>query len=318
MVDYAPARKAGVIFLARLHLQSSRYTARPAPGAVSKSARVLVCAATGTVGSVLVRLLADNGVRVRALSRHAANMDGIESVSADLRDAHAVAKALVGVERLFLATPLEEDMAAVAARVAEQACRAGVQQVVRLSAYGAGDGAATRLGAIHAQTEDHLCGLPMPAVLLRPNAFMQNTLAQFAAGTRASHELRAPQGAGRVSIIDARDIAAVAAHVLTREPPCSGCYELTGPQALSNYDIAAVLGRALGRDIRYIDTEPDEMRSALRDQGLSPWLTDIIMELFDLSARGAAARISADVERLLGRAPTGFERFVADYAAALR
>jgi uncharacterized protein YbjT (DUF2867 family) len=289
---------------------------------VSKAGRVLVSAATGTVGSVLVRLLAKDKVCVRALSRHgagqAAHLDGVESVSADLRDAQAVAKALVGIDRLFLATPLQEDMAAVAARVAEQACRAGVGQVVRLSAYGAGDGAATRLGSIHAQTEDHLRGLPIPAVLLRPNAFMQNTLTQFAAGKGASDELRAPQGAGRVSMIDARDIAAVAAHVLTREPPSSGCYELTGPRALSNYDIAAVLGRALGRDIRYIDTEPDETRAALRDQGFSPWLSDIVMELFELSARGAAARISADVERLLGRAPIGFERFVADYAAAFR
>jgi uncharacterized protein YbjT (DUF2867 family) len=174
------------------------------------------------------------------------------------------------------------------------------------------------LGAIHAQTEEALGRLAIPAVILRPNAFMQNTLAQFAAGIRCSDSFRAPQGAGRVSVIDARDIAAVAARVLTRDSPLDGCFELTGARALSNYDMAGVLSRVLGRDIRYIDSEPAEMRAALGAQGLSAWLTDIVMELFDLSARGGAARISADVEKLLGRPPIDFETFAADHAAAFR
>lgn len=284
--------------------------------------RVLVTAATGTVGSALVTMLADRNVRVRALSRrgacHAARRDGIETFNADLRDSDAMASALAGVDRLFLATPLEEDMAVVAVRVAEQACRAGVRQVVRLSAYGAGDGASTRLGAIHAQTEHALGRFAVPAVILRPNAFMQNTLAQFAASIRCSDSFRAPQGTGRVSVIDARDIAAVAARVLTRDSPLGGCFELTGARALSNYDMAAVLSRVLGRDIRYIDSEPGQMRDALGAQGLSAWLTDIVMELFDLSAQGGAARISADVEKLLGRPPIDFETFAADHAAAFR
>lgn len=331
MVDYTCAKKPE-IFFARLHLQCSGYTASPAgfrcapgrspSGTVSELGPVLVTGATGTVGSTLVRLLADKGVAVRAVSRRGspgvASANGIESFSADLRDPEAVARALAGVERLFLATPLEEDMVAVAARVAEQACRAGVRQVVRLSAFGAGSDANTRLGQIHAQTEACLRRIGLPWVSLRPNAFMQNTVAHFADSIRRYASFRAPQGSGRVSVIDARDIAAVAAHILTQSPPINDCFELTGAQALSNYDIAAVLGRVLGRDIRYFDTEPGETRATLLARGLSPWLTDIVMELYDFSARDAAARVGSDVEELLGRAPTSFEAFARDYAGAFR
>jgi uncharacterized protein YbjT (DUF2867 family) len=288
---------------------------------MSEAETVLVTGATGTVGSVLARLLAGNGVPVRAVSRRGLSPDpeakGIDARVVDLRDRQAVAEALTGVQRVFLATPLEEDMAAVAARVVEQACRAGVRQIVRLSAFGAGGGD-TRLAALHTQTEECLRGSGIPWVSLRPNAFMQNTINDFADSIRRHNCFRAPQGGGRVSVIDARDIAAVAARLLTQSPPITGCFDLTGPEALSNHDIAAVLSRMLGRPVDYLDTPPGETRATLRAAGLSPWLTDIVMELYELSARGGAARVSAQVSELLGRPPIAFRQFAAEHADAFR
>ena len=288
---------------------------------MSEAETVLVTGATGTVGGVLARLLAHNGVAVRAVSRRGLSPDpkakGIDARAVDLRDRQAVAAALTGVQRVFLATPLEEDMAAVAARVVEQACRAGVRQVVRLSAFGAGGGA-TRLAAIHTQTEECLRGSGIPWVCLRPNAFMQNIINNFADSIRRQSSFRAPQGDGRVSVIDARDIAAVAARMLTQSPPTIGCFDLTGPEALSNHDIAGVLTRVLGRPIDYLDTPPGGTRAALRAAGLSRWLTDIVMELYELSARGGAARVSSQVSELLGRPPIAFRQFAADHADAFR
>jgi uncharacterized protein YbjT (DUF2867 family) len=290
--------------------------------AMSAGETILVTGATGTVGGALLSLLARQGVAVRAVSRGGLAADGIaegiDAIRADLRDARAVAEVLAGVDRVFLATPLEEDMARVAARVVEQACRAGVRQVVRLSAFGAGGGSDTRLAAVHRHTEECLRHAGIPWVFLRPNAFMQNTVVHFAASISRYGSFRAPQGGGRVSAVDARDVAAVAARVLTQSPPVSACFDLTGPQALSNHDIAAILGRLVGREIRYVDTEPGETRATLLAQGLSVWLTDIIMELYDLSSRDGAARISSDVSMVLGRAPTPFRVFAADHADRFR
>lgn len=286
---------------------------------MSDSETVLVTGASGTVGSTLVSLLADQGVCVRAASRRG-GLPGRGGASAlgvqvELRDPQSVADALVGVDRVFLCTPLEEDMADVASRVVTQACQAGVRQIVRLSAFGAGAGGKTRLAAIHEETEECIRRAGVPWVFLRPNAFMQNTVAHFADSIRRFGTFRAPQGAGRVSAVDARDIAAVAAEVLMRSPSDDACYDLTGDEALSNQDIAATIGRLLGREVQYVDTEPGETRATLLAQGLSEWLTDIVMELYDLSSRGGAARVSPDVAVLLGRAPTAFEDFAADYAA---
>jgi len=288
---------------------------------MSDSETVLVTGASGTVGSALVRLLADRDVRVRAASRLDRLPDralgSALGVQVELRDPGSVAEALVGVDRLFLCTPLEEDMVDVAARVVAQACQAGVRQIVRLSAFGAGTGGKTRLAAIHEKTEECIRRAGVPWVFLRPNAFMQNTVAQFGHGIRRYGAFRAPQGAGRVSAVDARDVAAVAARVLTQSPFVNASYELTGGEALSNQDIAAIVGRLLGREIQYVDTEPGETRATLLAQGLSEWLTDIVMELYDLSSHGGAARVSPDVADLLGRAPTSFQDFAADYAADL-
>ncbi len=289
---------------------------------MSDSETVLVTGATGTVGRALVPLLAGAGARVLAASRRGLplhdKLEGVTTRCLDLRDPASVAAALERVDRLFLATPLEQDMAVVATRLVKQARSARVAQIVRLSALGAGGGAATRLAAVHDATEAALRESGIAFVCLRPNAFMQNIVGQFAGDIRKSNSFHAPQGNGRVSSIDARDVAAVAARVLTQPPPPSGYFDLTGPAALSNYDIAAVLSRVLGREIQYVDTQPGETRAALHAHGLSPWLIDIVMELYDLSARGGAAFVTPDVERLLGRTATSFEVFAADYAEAFR
>jgi uncharacterized protein YbjT (DUF2867 family) len=147
---------------------------------------------------------------------------------------------------------------------------------------------------------------------------MQNTVGQFAASIRQWSRFRACQGSGRVSVIDARDVAAVATVMLTGVPPPAGCFELTGPEALSCDGIADVLTRVLGREVRYVDTEPGETRATLLAQGLCPWLTDIVMQLYDLSARGGVARVTSDVADVLGRPPASFEAFALDYADAFR
>lgn len=286
---------------------------------MTSRAPILVLGATGTVGSALVHRLAGYGVAIRAAARHPAPADSplIEPCRLDLRDWRACARALEGVARLFLLTPLEEDMAAVAARLLDQAVAAGVAYVVRLSALGAGSPPLTRLGALHRETEQVLEETGIAFASLRPNAFMQNFVTQLGAGIRGQDAFHGCQGEGRVSLVDARDIADIAASLLARDEDIVGAFDLTGPEALSNHEAAMVLSRVLGRAIEYVDDSARTLRASLLDVGVSPWLLDIVMELYALSAAGGAARVSADTARLLGRPPTGFEAFVGDHAGAL-
>ncbi|MDX1434572.1 MAG: NAD(P)H-binding protein, partial [Gammaproteobacteria bacterium] len=235
---------------------------------------VLVLGATGTVGSVVVERLAASGVAVRAASRRPRTPapPGVAPLALDLRDPRAVAGALSGARRLLLLTPLEEDMTAIAARVIEQAADAGVEYAVRLSAFGAGEPPLTRLGAVHRETERALETSGIAFAALRPNAFMQNFVTQLAPAIRDGDAFRACQGEGRVSMVDARDVAEIAASMLTSDQPAVGAFELTGPVALSYDDAAAVLSGVLGRPIAYHDEPVDHTRTALLATGLSPWL----------------------------------------------
>jgi uncharacterized protein YbjT (DUF2867 family) len=288
---------------------------------VRDPATVLVTGASGTVGSALVAELARAGVPVRAGARDPTRIvagDNVQTVRLDLRDAASVEVSLVGVQRVFLLTPLEEDMVVAAERFLGQARVAGVSRVVRLSVFGAGDQPTMGLAGIHRHTERVLesCGIPWAS--LRPNAFMQNCVSYFAESIRRTGMFHAPQGDGRVSVVDVRDIAAAAAKLLTDSESPSRSYELTGPEALSNQEIAATLSTVLGRTITYVDCSPDDARGAMLDNGMSPWLVEILMELYALSASGGAARVSPDLGALLGRGPTPFRRFAEDHADAFR
>ena len=118
----------------------------------------------------------------------------------------------------------------------------------------------------------------------------------------------ADAGDARISMVDARDVAAVAAVVLT-EPGHDGAhYDVTGPEALSYADVAAKLGAALRRPVSYADA-PDaaRCRQGLLGAGLSKWFADALVGLYQdyrLSGTdGYAAQVSDTVERLTGRRP---------------
>ena len=280
--------------------------------------RIAVTGATGLVGGALCARLAAHDVTVRAIARSAtarfAPGPRVEPVDRDLHDAAALHEALAGCDALFALTPLEEAMPEVGVRLVEAAVDAGVRRIVRLSAFGAGEASPNTLGRVHRAVEEACESSGVEWTLLRPNSFMQNY------ATYCGHEIRAdgvfhmPQGDGAVSVVDARDVAAVAEQALLVPGHAGRAYELTGPEALANAAIAQALGAATGRAIRYVDVPESQARRAMLDAGLPPWLIQVILELYAMSKAGAASRVSVDVERVLSRAPTSF----AEYARARR
>ncbi len=118
-----------------------------------------------------------------------------------------------------------------------------------------------------------------------------------------------------MSAIDVRDIAAVAAAALT-EPGHEGrIYTITGPAAITHSEIAAALSSALGREITFVDTSPQEFAEGLR--GVLPaWQADGLLEDYAHYARGEAAEVYPTVADVTGRQPLSIEQFARDYAAA--
>ncbi len=281
----------------------------------------LVTAATGTVGREVVRQLLARGVQVRAGGRapsKPAFLGCVDYIAFDFYQPQTTALAFKGIQRAFLLTPLDERMVDIGRGLVEQAKAWGVEHIVRLSVMGAGSFPSTELARVHRTVEEAIEASGLQYTFLRPNAFMQNYLTAFGESIRLEGLLAMPQGHGAVSVIDVRDVAAVAVAALTDARHQGQSYELTGPEALSNNDVVQILSELTHRPIRYVDTSEMEARKMLLSQGVSGWLVKVLLELYAISRQGMAAGVSSAVQEVLGRSPINFRQFATDYADHFR
>ena len=145
---------------------------------------------------------------------------------------------------------------------------------------------------------------------------MQNILALAPAIARTS-SFGSAAGKGRAGLVDARDVAAVAARVAAAPAAHAGkTYWLTGPELVSNYDVAAVLSRLLGRTIDYRELTVEENKDAMIRAGVPAPIAEMNAQAFGLTAGGDAEWVTEDVPAILGRPARSLEQFAADYAAA--
>lgn len=285
---------------------------------------ILVTGATGKVGRHLVRELARHGHPVRALVRNRARATAIEGtgvpmVVGDLDKPETLPPALEGVRRVFLLSSPSPRVEELHGHLVDAAAEAGVAHVVRLSARGADPEGPIALLRWHGQAEKRLEASDLAWTHLRPTFFQQNLLG-LAPWIAARGELRVPGGDARVAMIDVRDVARSAAAVLAGdvEDHAGRAYELTGPKAQGFGEVAQVLSAVLGRDVRYVDQDPEEARQAMEGAGVPGWLASGLVELYRLYAERGEEEPTGEVERLTGRPATPLAEVVRRHAAELR
>jgi uncharacterized protein YbjT (DUF2867 family) len=285
--------------------------------------KILITGATGTVGSAVLDRLGAADADPRAVTRdetkaRALRERGVEAVVADLLRPETLGPALEGVGAVFLATPISPDQVAQAVNLIEAATSSGAApRIVRLSVQKAAHDAPTRVGRQHAEIEDALPASGLPHTLLRPQSFMQNTL--MAAPTVAAEgAIYQPFKDGRLGMVDARDVAEVAAKVLIEGDHDGRAYTLTGPAAISFHDVARALGKALGRAVRYVDIPPAAAKGGMLRRGVPEWLADALIEYAEAHGAGYSDYTTDDVERLTGHPATSYEQFARDFAPRFR
>jgi len=276
---------------------------------------ILITGASGNVGREVLKQIADTGRPVRAAFQSPNKVSGlpsgVEVAILDYNRPQTMLDALKDVDRVFLVGPVAAGLAELERKATDEIKRRGVRRIVKLSAMGPRDVTFPRQ---HAESEDYIRSSGVEFTFLRPNGFMQNMAIYNGATIRAQGAFYGSQGEGQVSHIDLRDIAAVAVKVLTEDTHLGKVYTLTGPEALSNARMADILSATLGREIKYVDLDPEQMRQALLGAGTPEWSANGILELNALYRRGGASTVSADVEHVLGRKPITFERYSRDDA----
>ncbi|MFD0271887.1 NAD(P)H-binding protein [Streptomyces sp. NPDC127106] len=267
----------------------------------------LVIGATGTTGSRTAAQLTAAGHRVKAASRRATPVPGAEPVPFDWYDPATHAAALGGVDRVYLIPPLgDPDPAAIMLPFLHQAGTAGVRRAVLLSSSAIPEGGPA-VGTVHQALPDVF----EQWAVLRPSWFMQNFTGAHAHAVSIREEgvIRTATGSGRVGFVDAEDIAAVAVRALTDEQAPDTDLVLTGPQALSYDDVAAIVTEVTGRTVVHGRLSYEQMRDRLGVL-LPDEFAAMLAGMDRAIAEGAEDRLTDTVQRLTGRPPGTFRAFL--------
>jgi uncharacterized protein YbjT (DUF2867 family) len=277
---------------------------------------ILVLAATGRIGRLVVERLQSSGCDVRCLVRDVVRAratlgEQVSLIQGDLANPLALQTAMQGTQSVFMASAVAPDMATLQINAAEVAAIVGVARVVKLSgsAWTMNPGSMTRVGAAHARVEQALSELQVPTVNVRPNAFVQGMLGRIPAQLRQGNHFTLVSEVAKVAYTDIRDIADFCTLALTALSVPEGTWEITGPSAWSGADIAGELSSLLGRSIKCQILSIDDSITRVRASGESDYVLAHQREVLELIVAGAANRVTSvfsDVTGTLARSPLGY------------
>ncbi|PMB49052.1 NAD(P)-dependent oxidoreductase [Fischerella thermalis CCMEE 5201] len=278
---------------------------------------ILITGATGNIGSEVVNYLIAKKLPLRALVRDrdkASKLEaqGIELAQGDFSQPDTLDAALQDIEKAFLVMPNAPDQVELESNFIDAARKAGVRHMVKLSVMGAGELPST-FQKWHRQIEEHLEASGIAWTHLRPNMLMQNMrwFAQTIAQQGAFYNI---VGDAKISHVDARDVAAVAAVCLSEAGHENKACVLTGSEAISFDEVAAKFSQALDRPVSYVNVAPQDLKTARLANGEPEWYLDAELELFTCWANGAGSLITNEIAGLTHHPATTYDEFAQYYA----
>ena len=284
---------------------------------------ILVTGAAGLNGSAVVREFSRNGVAVRALVRDRSKagqlgeLPHVELVQGDMARGATLDRALEGIDRVLMISSANPQLLETQSRFVDACKAAGVAHVVKFSGKESGigfDANKFRFTRMHEEAERYLEQSGLAWTHLRPSQFMQVYLRE-APTIAAKGLLLLPLEDVRLSPVDVEDVAKIAFALLTRGGHQGRAFEITGPQALGMAEIAAAIGEATGKPVRYQNISPEERRRGMQAAGLPPFTVDALDEQALERLRHPQSRVDLGTHELFGVKPTSFAEFARRHAA---
>ena len=263
-----------------------------------------VTGASGNLGGRIARLLADAGVEQRLVLRdpsRAPELPGTRVARATYADRDAVRRALDGLDVVLMVSAAESEHRLEEHRAfVDAAAEAGVRHLVYISFYGASPDATFLLARDHYATEQHIEASGMAWTHLRDNLYADF----FPMLVGEDGVIRGPADDGRVAAVAQDDIAAAATAVLL-DPAAHErrTYSLTGPEAITLAEAAAVMTRLLGRPVAFRDETLEEAYASRAGYGAADWQVAAWVSTYTAIASGELAGVTGDVELLTGHRP---------------
>ncbi len=277
---------------------------------------IFLTGATGTVGSEVARMLISTGAEVRALVRDplkatALQKRGIELAVGTLDKPETLETALTGVETALILSPSAPNQLHLQCCFVDAARQAGIRHIVKLSGASASEDNPQQFARWHWQVEQYIRKSGIPFTFVQPVYFMQNFLGKDTAQMIARQSrFAAPLPADlRFTMVDARDVAAVTASVLSERGHEGQTYVVTGLELLSSNEQAELLSSQLGKPVKFMEVSQETFRNLLLNAGQPSWLVEGVIELF----ANVDTYTTDTVINVAKKAPFTFEEFLRDH-----
>ena len=269
---------------------------------------ILVVGSSGTVGQQLTGLLEKEGHKVlKATSQTELKTN---QVHLNVLTKSGLDKAFENVDKaFFLAPPGYTNQHELLIPLIDEAKKRGLKKVVLMTAMGADavDEAPMR------QAEKHLEKSGLNYNIIRPNWFMQNFNTFWIQGILSAQKIFLPVAQAKGSFIDARDIAAVAAKLLSTDKFDNQAFVLTGSESFNHDEVAQIMTDVLGRKISYENISAEQMLSGLLQAGVPKNYAEFLLMILGFFKEGYSSAILDNVEKITGRKPISFKQYVQDY-----
>ncbi len=279
-----------------------------------KRKSILIVGSSGMIGSEIVKILEKQGHKVRGTTSNKFlfpfSNGGFEKVYANLETGEGINQAFEGIDSaFFLCPPGYVDQYKILSPLIQAAKSWGLEKVVLMTALGVNHKEDSPFR--RAELELEKSGLPFNIV--RPNWFMQNFSTFWIQGIIEKNKILLPAGQSKVSFIDARDISAVAATLLTSDDRNNTAFDLTGSEGIDHNEVANAISAVVDRKITYEEIKPSVLKEQLISAGLKDDYSSFLVSLFEYIRNGFNASATNNVKEILGRDPIGIKKYVEDY-----
>ena len=279
--------------------------------------RILITTANGMFGKAVATELLKKDVALRLMVRDR-NKCGIldpraEIVTADLDRPETLESVMTGIDSVFLSSPMDPRLAEREIAFVNMAKKSGVKQITRI--YGTVGHEGDILESQHLKVLDAIKESGIPQIMVSPGSVLETSLASMKESVKYMRAIYGISGHGKVCLAALKDIAEVTALLLTTDGHEEKNYELSGPEAMDMYEIAARFTRTLGRKIIYVNLSEEQFVKMLMkfDKTFTRERLEVEV-LCHLRAwgKGNASLVTDTIEKLLGRKATPIEGYITD------
>jgi uncharacterized protein YbjT (DUF2867 family) len=255
--------------------------------------KVVINTPTGNIGRRVVDALLNGKHEVTVISRDPNNVTdavgrGAVLVHGSIDDPSVVDRALHGADALFWVTPIAFDQpdyvkwaTDIGVAAADIARRNSVPRAVVLSTVGSQE--RSRSGFLEClwHVEQAFANAVPDVTVLRPGAFMENLLNNVSTIAGAGAIFGRYPASRKIPMVATRDIAEAVIEVLSRTRADGfRVFELHGPEDLDQTQVADVVGRVTGRQLRYQEVTEDQARQGMLGAGMPGFFVDLMMDMY--------------------------------------